>query len=353
MAQHGFGIIGCGMIAEFHTRAINEIKNARVVGAWSRNAANADKIAGWPRAAAAIFDDLDALLATRILMLSASAPPAAPTWSRPSGPPGPASTSSSRSRSRSPCRAATRSSTPATRRRPALHDLPVAVHPGQPPAQGGDRPGPLRPPDPGRHLRQMVAHPALLRFRRLARHLAARRRRALMNQAIHNVDLLYWLMGDVADHSATATLAHERIEVEDTAVAALAIQERRARRDRSGDECLSRPAQTDRDPRRPRLGPRRARRHHALGIPGESPERQRGLCRHGRPNGLQGRRQRPAGITHIGHRDQLVDFLTRSTTAASPPSTAAKDASRSRSSGPSIVRSRRDNRHAAARPAGA
>ena len=45
MAEHGFGIIGCGMIAEFHTRAINEIENARVVAAWSRNAANADKIA--------------------------------------------------------------------------------------------------------------------------------------------------------------------------------------------------------------------------------------------------------------------------------------------------------------------
>lgn len=45
---------------------------------------------------------------------------------------------------------------------------------------------------------------------------------AYMNQAIHNVDLLYWLMGDVAEVAAiTATLAHERIEVEDTGVAAL------------------------------------------------------------------------------------------------------------------------------------
>src|SRR5919204_3432264 len=45
---------------------------------------------------------------------------------------------------------------------------------------------------------------------------------ALMNQAIHNVDLLQWLMGD-ATHVCgfTATLAHERIEVEDTAVAFL------------------------------------------------------------------------------------------------------------------------------------
>ena len=45
---------------------------------------------------------------------------------------------------------------------------------------------------------------------------------ALMNQAIHSVDLLLWLMGDVAEVSAmTATLTHDRIEVEDTAVATL------------------------------------------------------------------------------------------------------------------------------------
>ena len=42
---------------------------------------------------------------------------------------------------------------------------------------------------------------------------------AMMNQAIHNVDLLYWLMGDVAEVSAvTATLGHQRIEVEDIGV---------------------------------------------------------------------------------------------------------------------------------------
>src|SRR5690606_11323177 len=45
---------------------------------------------------------------------------------------------------------------------------------------------------------------------------------ALMNQAIHNVDLLQWVMGDVRQVCGfTATLAHERIEVEDTAVACL------------------------------------------------------------------------------------------------------------------------------------
>lgn len=45
---------------------------------------------------------------------------------------------------------------------------------------------------------------------------------ALMNQAIHNVDLLLWMMGDVTHVSGfKATLAHERIEVEDTAVGCL------------------------------------------------------------------------------------------------------------------------------------
>ncbi len=45
---------------------------------------------------------------------------------------------------------------------------------------------------------------------------------ALMNQSIHAIDLLQWLIGPVSSIcSFTGTLAHERIEVEDTAVATL------------------------------------------------------------------------------------------------------------------------------------
>ncbi len=45
---------------------------------------------------------------------------------------------------------------------------------------------------------------------------------ALMNQAIHSVDLLLWLMGPVVEIRAqTALLGHERIAVEDVAVATL------------------------------------------------------------------------------------------------------------------------------------
>lgn len=43
---------------------------------------------------------------------------------------------------------------------------------------------------------------------------------AFMNQAIHNVDLLYWFMGDVESVvGMTTTIAHERIEVEDVGAA--------------------------------------------------------------------------------------------------------------------------------------
>jgi predicted dehydrogenase len=48
---------------------------------------------------------------------------------------------------------------------------------------------------------------------------------ALMNQAIHSVDLLTWLMGPVREISAQIDmLAHERIEVEDVAVATLRFE---------------------------------------------------------------------------------------------------------------------------------
>ena len=45
---------------------------------------------------------------------------------------------------------------------------------------------------------------------------------ALMNQSIHQIDMLQWLGGPIAELSAYAgCLAHKRIEVEDTAVAAV------------------------------------------------------------------------------------------------------------------------------------
>lgn len=48
---------------------------------------------------------------------------------------------------------------------------------------------------------------------------------ALMNQGVHTVDLLLWFMGRPVEINArTALLAHERIEVEDTAVATVTFE---------------------------------------------------------------------------------------------------------------------------------
>ena len=69
----------------------------------------------------------------------------------------------------------------------------------------------------------MVAHPGVLRLGRLAETWQLDGSgSSLMNQAICNIDLLYWLIGDVESIAcATAMLAHTRIEVEDTAVASV------------------------------------------------------------------------------------------------------------------------------------
>jgi predicted dehydrogenase len=48
---------------------------------------------------------------------------------------------------------------------------------------------------------------------------------ALMNQSVHTVDLLQWLAGPIVElHAFAANLIHERIEVEDTAVAIVKYQ---------------------------------------------------------------------------------------------------------------------------------
>ncbi len=42
---HGFGIIGCGMIANFHAKAIGDIEDAHVVACFDMFPASADKLA--------------------------------------------------------------------------------------------------------------------------------------------------------------------------------------------------------------------------------------------------------------------------------------------------------------------
>ena len=57
----GFGIIGCGMIANFHTRAIEDIRNAKLVGCFDMFPAAADRLAEANGCTA--YHDLDEMLA--------------------------------------------------------------------------------------------------------------------------------------------------------------------------------------------------------------------------------------------------------------------------------------------------
>ncbi|MCS6864817.1 MAG: Gfo/Idh/MocA family oxidoreductase [Gemmataceae bacterium] len=133
---------------------------------------------------------------------------------------------------------------------------------------------------------------------------------ALMNQAIHSVDLLLWMMGEATHVSGfTATLAHERIEVEDTAVACI--------RFRSGALGVIQAA-TSIHPGYPKTIAVHGDRGSAV-IEQEdvirwdfTPEtdddvkiKQRFAARVGASGGAAD----PKAISHEGHRRQLADFI--------------------------------------------
>jgi predicted dehydrogenase len=142
---------------------------------------------------------------------------------------------------------------------------------------------------------------------------------ALMNQAIHNVDLLLWMMGPVTHISGLTTmLAHERIEVEDTAVACL--------RFRSGALGVIQ-ATTSVWPGLPKT----------IGVHGDKgtavieqddllrwefnpagPDDDAIKARFAQKSGASGGSSNPAAISHIGHARQLADFV-QAIEAGRPP----------------------------------
>jgi len=142
---------------------------------------------------------------------------------------------------------------------------------------------------------------------------------ALMNQAIHAVDLLQWFMGPVDSICAfTDTLCHERIEVEDTAVAALRFQ--------SGALGVIEATTS--------IYPGELRRIEVHGDAGsavieseyvtewtfrdERPEDADIRERYAPKEGLSGGVADPRAITHEYHRRQLADFLDALDRGAEP-----------------------------------
>jgi predicted dehydrogenase len=142
---------------------------------------------------------------------------------------------------------------------------------------------------------------------------------ALMNQAIHNVDLLLWMMGP-ASHVAgfTATLAHERIEVEDTAVACLRFV--------NGALGVIQ-ATTSVHPGLPKTIAVHGDRGTVVieqddilqwELTPETPEDGAVRARFAQKTGASGGSSNPAAISHVGHARQLTDFVEAIQTGRPP-----------------------------------
>ncbi|MCS7045105.1 MAG: Gfo/Idh/MocA family oxidoreductase [Gemmataceae bacterium] len=142
---------------------------------------------------------------------------------------------------------------------------------------------------------------------------------ALMNQAIHNVDLLLWMMGPVSHiFGITAMLAHERIEVEDTAVACL--------RFRNGALGVIQ-ATTSVWPGLPKTIAIHGDRGTVVveqddlvrwEFHPESPADQEIRRRFAQKSGASGGASNPAAISHVGHARQLTDFVEAIQTGRAP-----------------------------------
>jgi predicted dehydrogenase len=217
----GFGVIGCGMIANFHKKAIDDLKGAKLVSCYDRFGAAAEKFAAANGCRA--YAELDAMLADPDLQVV--------TICTPSG------------AHMEPAVAAAKAGKHVIVEKPLEINLkrcdaiinacdkanvklatifPSRFHESAQLMKAAV--------DKNRFGRLTMGDAYVKWFRTQAYYDSGAWRGtwaldgggALMNQAVHSVDLLLWLMGPVAEVSAyTSTLAHERIEVEDVATAVI------------------------------------------------------------------------------------------------------------------------------------
>jgi len=221
---YGFGIVGCGMIANFHARAIADVRGAKLVACFDNVAASAERLAA--SADCKAYDNLAEMLADPNVDIV--------TICTPSG------------AHLDPAVAAARAGKHVIVEKPLeitlkrcdqiikecekngvvlstifpsrFHDSAIEVR---------------RAIDQGRFGRLTMGDAYVKWFRTQQYYDSGAWRGtweldgggALMNQAVHSVDLLCWFMGPVAEITATGgTLAHKRIAVEDTIVATLRFE---------------------------------------------------------------------------------------------------------------------------------
>ncbi len=217
----GFGIIGCGMIAGFHCRAISDVRGAKLVGCFDMVPAAAGRLA--EQTGAKAYGTLKKMLADEAIDVV--------TIGTPSG------------AHMEPAVAAARAGKHVIVEKPleiTLRRCDRIINECQkagvvlatifPSRFHGSSIEVKRAVDRGRFGRLTVGD-AIVKWYRTQEYYDSGAWRgtweldgggALMNQAIHSVDLLSWLMGPVAEIRAQMALqAHKRIAVEDTAMATL------------------------------------------------------------------------------------------------------------------------------------
>jgi predicted dehydrogenase len=217
----GFAIIGCGLISKFHARAIADVPGAELVACYDRVPEAADRLAAETGCKA--YHSLEALLADpRVEVVTVATPSGAHLE------PAVAAARAGKhvivekpleitlERCDAIIRACEESDVVLSTIFPSrFHDVCQLIK---------------KAVDAGRFGR-LVLGDAYVKWWRSQQYYDSGAWRgtweldgggALMNQAIHSVDLLLWFMGPLAEVRAEfAMLGHERIAVEDVAVAAL------------------------------------------------------------------------------------------------------------------------------------
>ncbi|MCI0360545.1 MAG: Gfo/Idh/MocA family oxidoreductase [Planctomycetaceae bacterium] len=215
----GFGIIGCGMISRFHAKAVADIRGAKVVACQDSFPQAADKLAA--ELGCTAYHDLDALLADPDVDVV--------TICTPSG------------LHMEPAVAAAKAGKHIIVEKPLDITLKRCDAMIEAAKKAGVVLSTIFPSrfhessqlvkqaiDKGRFGRLTMGDAYVKWFRTQEYYDSGAWRGtwkldgggALMNQAVHSVDLLLWFMGPAVEVSAyTATLAHQRIEVEDVAAA--------------------------------------------------------------------------------------------------------------------------------------
>jgi predicted dehydrogenase len=220
----GFGIIGCGMISRFHSRAIEDVRGAKLVACFDSFCDAADRLAG--ETGCKSYHDLDEMLADpQVQIVSIGTPSGAHM---------------------EPAVAAAKAGKHVIVEKPleiTLKRCDAIIRACKEnkvklatifPSRFHESSVEMKRAIDGKRFGRLTLGDAYVKWYRTQAYYDSGKWRgtwqldgggALMNQAVHSVDLLTWLMGPVAEVTAhAATIAHERIAVEDNLVAALRFE---------------------------------------------------------------------------------------------------------------------------------